>query len=320
MEKTEYFELLDYLKGKATKEKEYRQWASQFEEKNSHIYFEEKGVIPRYEVTWICTIFHDHPTMAHQSKDAMIQKISQRYTWETMRKDVKEYIKTCKRCQERGSPKKNNKKRTIEVMDIFERWGIDIVGPLSGTPRGNKYIVIAMDYFSRWSEAKALKSANAESVAEFIYEEIICKYGAPKKIQSDQRTHFVNELIRNLSDRFRIKHSLSSPYHPQSNGLVERFNKTLCEGIAKVADSIMDWDKYIQPVLYAYCTKELRISKVSPYKMVYGKEPKMIMDRTNESSIIERLLEITDRVPQLRESARRCYQELNLGGRRSNQP
>ena len=110
-------------------------------------------------------------------------------------------------------------------------------------------------------------------------------------------------------DRFRIKHSLSSPYHPQSNGLVERFNKTLCEGIAKVADSIMDWDKYIQPVLYVYRTKELRISKVSPYKMVYGKEPKMIIDKMNESSIIERLLEITDRVPQLRESAKRAIRK-----------
>src|SRR5687767_3298835 len=166
-----------------------------------------------------------------------------------------------------------------------------------------------MDYFSRWPEAKALKSANAEEVARFLYEEIICRFGAPKKIQSDQGTHFVNELIRKLTDKFRIKHSLSSPYHPQSNGLVERFNKTLCEGIAKVAENIMDWDHYIQPVLFAFRTKELRISNKSPYMLVYGREPTMVMDETRSYSMIERLLQITEKVPQLREAARRAIKK-----------
>ena len=109
-----------------------------------------------------------------------------------------------------------------------------------------------MDYFSRWPEAKPLKFANAHTVATFIYEDIICRFGAPKIIQSDQGTHFVNEVVMKLTQRFRIKHSLSSPYHPQSNGLVERFNKTLCEGIAKIAEEIDQWDQYIQPVLFAY--------------------------------------------------------------------
>jgi transposase InsO family protein len=309
MNDDEYFELLDFVKGKVTGNREYREWASQFKEKNNHIYFKEKRIIPRYEMTWVLSMFHDDPTMAHQSKDAMYQRVSKRYEWETMRQDVAQHIQTCRKCQERGPMRKNNRKRTIETMDIFERWGIDIVGPLKVTERGNKYIVVAMDYFSRWPEARAIKSANAETVATFIYEEIICRFGAPKKIQSDQGTHFVNEIIKNLTERFRIKHSLSSPYHPQSNGLVERFNKTLCEGIAKVADSIFDWDNYIQPVLFAYRTKELRISNKSPYVLVYGREPTMVMDESNRSSIIERLLEITDKVPQLRESARRAIKK-----------
>ncbi len=309
MEETEYFELLEYLKGKVGGNKDYRQWASQFKEQNNHIYYNGKRVIPRYEVTWILSMFHDDPTMAHQSKDAMYQRVSQRYEWETMRRDIIEHIRTCRKCQERGPTKKNNRKRTIETMDIFERWGIDIVGPLPVTERGNKYIVVAMDYFSRWPEAKALKSANAEEVAKFLYEEIICRFGAPKKIQSDQGTHFVNELIRKLTDKFRIRHSLSSPYHPQSNGLVERFNKTLCEGIAKVAENIMDWDQYIQPVLFAFRTKELRISNKSPYMLVYGREPTMVMDETRSYSMIERLLEITEKVPQLREAARRAIKK-----------
>ncbi len=102
-----------------------------------------------------------------------------------------------------------------------------------------------MDYFSRWPEAKLLKAANAKTVATFIYEEIICRFGLPRIIQSDRGTHFVNEVIRKLTKRFRVKHNLSLPYHPQSNGLVERFNKTLCERIAKVAEELGSWDQYI---------------------------------------------------------------------------
>ena len=250
MEEDEYQDLIKYLKGEINGNKEYRQWTSQFYKKNNHIYYGNKRIIPRYEVTWIMEMFHDDPMMAHQSKEAMLQRIQERYEWETMRKDVALHVKTCQKCQERGPTKKNNRKRTIETIDIFERWGIDVVGPLPITERGNRYIVVAMDYFTRWPEAKALKVANAEAISTFIYEEIICRYGAPKKIQSDQGTHFVNEVIRNLTERFKIKHSLSSPYHPQSNGLVKRFNKTLCEGIAKVAEKIMDWDQYINQ----YCS------------------------------------------------------------------
>src|SRR6266498_6001070 len=100
-------------------------------------------------------------------------------------------------------------------------------------------------------------------VAIFLYEKIICRFGTSRILQSDRRTHFVNELIQRLTKKFKIKHSLSSLYYPQSNGLVKRFNKTLCEGIAKLAEEVNQWDKFIQPVLFAYKTKELRILKRS---------------------------------------------------------
>jgi len=117
---------------------------------------------------------------------------------------------------------------------------------------------------------RPLKAANADIVATFLYEEIICRFGAPRILQSDRGTHFVNEVIQKLTKRFRIKYSLSSPYHPQLNGLVERFNKMLCKGIAKLAEEVEQWNKFIQPVLFAYKIKELRISKQSSYMLVYG--------------------------------------------------
>jgi len=98
--------------------------------------------------------------------------------------------------------------------------------------------VIAIDYFSRWPEARPLKAANADTITTFLYKEIIYRFGASRILQSDRGTHFVNEVIQRLTKRFRIKHSLSSSYHSQSNGLVERFNKTFCEGIAKIAEKV----------------------------------------------------------------------------------
>ena len=147
------------------------------------------------------------------------------------------------------------------INDIFERWEIDVVGPLIPTEQGNRYIIVAMEYFTRWPEAWATKTANSIDTATFIYEEIICRFGVPKVIQSDQGTHFVNDTIRQLMAKFQVKHSLSLLYHPQSNGLVERFNRSLCEGLAKISETVYDWDKYIQPVLFSYRIRKLRITQ-----------------------------------------------------------
>ncbi len=90
----------------------------------------------------------------------MRQQINKHYVWKGMTSDIKEYVKSCYECQQRGGPKENNQKRTIVLMDIFERWGIDIVGPLPQTEDGYRYIVVAIDYFSRWPEARSLTHAN----------------------------------------------------------------------------------------------------------------------------------------------------------------
>ncbi len=95
-----------------------------------------------------------------------------------------------------------------------------------------------MDYFTKWLIAKALKEAMAKAVSKFIYQKIICEYRCPEVLQSDREAHFVNRVIEDLTGKFRIKHHLSSPYHPQTNGLVERFNQTLCEKLAKLSEEI----------------------------------------------------------------------------------
>ena len=88
----------------------------------------------------------------------------------------------------------------------------------------NRYIVTVMDYFTKWPIVKTLKEATAKVISSFIYRKIICKYRCPEILQSDRETHFMNKVIQDLTEKFRIKYRLSSPYHPQMNELVERFN------------------------------------------------------------------------------------------------
>ncbi len=90
----------------------------------------------------------------------------------------------------------------IEPKASFQRIGIDIVGSLTITKKRNRYIVTAMDYFTKWLIAKAIKEAIAKTVSKFIYEKIICEYGYPQVLQNDRRTHFVNRVIQDLSEKF----------------------------------------------------------------------------------------------------------------------
>src|SRR5437764_4199734 len=195
----------------------------------------------------------------------------------------------------------------IKIGEPFERIGIDFVGPLERTKEGNKYILVVTDYLTKWPEARAMKEATAKNVVEFIYKEIICRHGCPRVILSDRGTHFRNEIVDGLCEKFKIKHKLSSPYHPQTNGLVERFNRTLCEELAKVIKEEDEWDRYIESVLFAYRTNKYNTTKRTPFFMVYGREVILPIDDYNQDR------EISEKESLLK----RIYEIINLKERRN---
>src|SRR5256886_17177951 len=143
---------------------------------------------------------------------------------------------------------------------------MDIVGLLLKTIRENMYIVMATEYLTKWPEARAIPNAKVSSVISFFYEDIICRHGCPKEVLTDHSTHFVNEMLDSLCEKFGVKHKLSTAYHPQTNGLVERFNQTLCETLAKFANENKDdWDLFISSVLFAYRTKKHNTTRYEPF-------------------------------------------------------
>jgi hypothetical protein len=223
-----------------------------------------------------------------------------------MYEDMRSYVRACDACQRWGKYKKNQPLHPIPVGSPFHQIGIDFVGPLPPTTQGNKYIIVAMDYLTKWPEAKPVPAATAEQVATFLYDDIIGRHGCPAKILSDRGTHFKNQMIAHLLKKFQIKQLLSTPYHPQTNGLVERFNRTLCEALAKLSNEHKDdWDQYIAPVLFAYRTTKHSTTKITPFYLVYGREAKLPMDDLiSVDNIITRVSNLLEKLPIERQSAR----------------
>ena len=150
---------------------------------------------------------------------------------------------------------------------------MDIVGPLPKTIRGNMYIVIATEYLTKWPEAQAIPNAKVSLIISFFYEDIICRHGCPKEVLTDRSTHFVNEMLNSLCEKFGVKHKLSTAYHSQTNGLVKRFNRMLCKTLAKFANENKDdWDLFISSALFAYRTKKHNTTRHEPFYLLYGRE------------------------------------------------
>ena len=131
-------------------------------------------VIKETELDAILYMMHNDPTAGHFSTDIMFNKIRNRYYWPQMYESIRKYVQSCDTYQRRGRPKTKNELHPIPVDSPFYRIGIDFVGPLPRTSRGNKYIIVAMDYLTKWPEAKAVKDNTAKSVVKFLYEDIIC--------------------------------------------------------------------------------------------------------------------------------------------------
>ncbi len=306
MNNEEYERILECLQGKI-EDKKLRKRTDKFKIEHGKLYKKKKDgkilrVLREDEIESILYMVHNHETGGHFGVEATYNKIAERYYWKGMYNDTKEYVKYCDKCQRRGQKGGKSYLNPIRVGEPFERIGIDFVGPLERTRKGNKYILVVTDYLTKWPEAKPMKDATAENVVKFIYEGIICRHGCPKIIMSDRGTHFRNKLVNELCEKFEIKHKLSSPYHPQTNGLVERFNRTLCEALAKVSEKENQWDEHIEQVLFAYRTTKHSTTKRTPFFMTYGREAILPIDE----------MEIQENIFEKGSILKRIYEVINL--------
>ncbi|CAM8965619.1 unnamed protein product [Rhodiola kirilowii] len=159
----------------------------------------------------------------------------------------------------------------ILVNDVFDIWGIDFMGPFP-ISCGFAYILVAVDYVSKWVEAIATRCEDAKTVVDFLRTNIFCRYGVPKAIISDQGTHFCNRMMATTLRHYHVHHRTSTAYHPQTNGQAEISNREI-KGILEkmVKPTRKDWSQRLNDALWAYRKAYKTPIGTSPFQLVYGK-------------------------------------------------
>ena len=212
----------------------------------------------------------------HPGNRTLVHKAyTQGYYWPIMKSDVVDYVRKCDRCQRqvpilRSLPQDL---RSISSSWPFAQWGIDIVGLLPTAPTKKKLLLVATDYFSKWIEAEAFASIKDKEATQFIWKNIVCRFGIPGTIISDNGPQFDSRVYRNFYQELKIKNLYSTPRHPQSNGQAEASNKTLLTALKKRLDAAKDkWVDEIPRVLSAYRTTVGRPTGISPFALTVRPE------------------------------------------------
>lgn len=293
----------------------YRKW-----EKPSGKDYQLQLVVPHMLVKKVLRELHDGVSGGHLGIRRTLVKIRERFYWLHLREDVEEWCRKCTKCAAVKGPhtRSRGKLRLYNVGVPWERIAVDVAGPFPVTEDGNKYFMVVMDYFTKWPEVFAIPNQEATTVAEKLVNEVVCRFGVPLEIHSDQGRNFESNLFQEMCKLLGIHKTRTTPYHPQSDGMVERFNQTLERHLAKLVDDHQkDWDKYIPKFLLSYRSVEHESTKVTPAFANFGRELRLPADLLTggpPDDDNEEHLSVPDYVDKLREMLREIHSTMRDNG------
>ncbi|GJZ33605.1 reverse transcriptase domain-containing protein [Tanacetum coccineum] len=221
------------------------------------------------------TTFGRNPTSSngHYGPNTTAKKVlDSGFYWPTIIKEAHTQVFLCEACQKTRNISKHDEMplNNIQVCEIFDIWGINFMGPF---PKSYKfeYILVAVDYVSKWDEAQALPTNDARVVITFL-KKLFCRFGMPKALISDRGTHFCNKIMEKTMKRYGVNHRFSTSYHPQTSGQVENTNIALKRILEKtVKDNLAIWSRKLDIALWAFRTAYKTPTGTTPYKLIYGK-------------------------------------------------
>ena len=214
-------------------------------------------LLPQKLIPDVLKSLHDHPTSAHLGVTKTLLKVRDRFYWPGQRRDVEDWCRTCQECSSRKSPSRHYRAKmsTDSTGNPLQRVAMDILGPLPVTERQNKYVLVISDYFTKWADALPLPNMEAETVAREFVRHFVCLFGAPTYLHTDQGKNFDSKLIKEMCRLLGITKTRTTAYHPQSDGLVERMNRTLLSMLGTLPDGDEDsWDLMLPMVMLPYRT------------------------------------------------------------------
>ena len=221
---------------------------------------------------------HEGVCENHIGARALAGKVlRQGYYWPTMLRDATDLVRKCKISQEHTKISHLPFEPLTSVTNPwpFQQWGLDILGPLPVGKGQCKFIIVAVDYFTKWAEAEPLAAITKQKIRNFVWRSIICRFGIPRALVSDNGKQFDNAKFRDFCAELGIKNYYSSPAHPQSNGQTEVTIRTLKATLkTKLEDLKGKWVEYLPEVLWAYITTRKSVTQETPFALAFGTEAK----------------------------------------------
>ena len=232
-------------------------------------------LVPRKFRRRVIQSCHEPSYSGHQGEKRTLDRVRKNFYWYGLTVDVLHYVAACAVC---GAEKRSCKRQKAPLQSYLcgaplDRLHIDFLGPFPTSSIGNKYILIITDQFTKWVEAYALPDQSAETTAKCLVEEFIARFGAPLEIHSDQGRNFQSELFHDICKLLEVTQTRTTPYHPASNGQVERFNRTLLQMIRCYIDQGQrHWDKHIPLLMAAYRSTPHQTTGLTPNLLMLGRE------------------------------------------------
>ena len=226
--------------------------------------------------------YHDSlASGGHIGREKVYNSLMEKYWWNNMHQNVIDYVKSCDRCQKAKQNCNPNRPPLTKMPQVgrFDRWHIDVLGPLTKSPDGYEYVLLVVDAFSRWCEGFPMKTQNAKEIAENLYNGVVTRYGSPRVLCSDRGQAFLSKIVKAICEIFQITQHHTSSYHPNTNGTVERQNHTLAQSLRTYCNESHDkWPSLIPSIMMAFRRSVSSATGFSPFYMMFGQDMKIPFD------------------------------------------